>query len=105
MKKQAELFRRSANRFCVFFDGLGLVPVAESRDDSPVLLTGAPRRLGDDVLIQVEGQVRRARWLASSWSIGTARYLVDMGPANDCRAPENLPPDAGDRPRLLEHAK
>lgn len=73
-----EVFRRKANRLGVFLKGGGFVPVATSLDDTPVLLTAAPRRIGDDALIDVEGKVRKVRLLEST---NNYTYLVDMGPA------------------------
>ncbi len=72
------VFHRPANRLCVWIPGHGFVPVAEGKDDKPELLSEPPRRIGDDALIEVEGQLRLVRLLATG---GGSTYLVDMGAA------------------------
>lgn len=74
------VFRRSANRFCAYFDGYGLVPVADSKDDTPVFLTSPPQKVGDDAVVLVEGMRRKVRLLAASKRLGNqSLFLVDMG--------------------------
>lgn len=77
------LFKRKANRFCVFFAEYGPVPVASELDDIPMIVVGLPQRIGDTCVIHVEGQFRLAILLNS---VGMARdraYLVDLGPAKE----------------------
>ena len=74
------VFRRKANRLFVFFAGYGLVPVAESLDDKPKFISAAPKRIGDDAIIYVEGQCRCVRLLAGVFGYTTRLFLVDMGP-------------------------
>jgi hypothetical protein len=76
-------FRRKANRLCVWFSDYGLVPVASALDGKLEFLTNPPQRIGDDVLILVEGQERRARLLHSDMMCKNCTYLVDQGPAHD----------------------
>jgi len=80
MMIRKQFFRRRANRFCVYIPGFGLVPVAEEKDDAPIFVGGAPRRVGDDAIIKAEGKLRHVRLLKSRM-YKNAIYLVDMGPA------------------------
>jgi hypothetical protein len=74
------LFRRRANRFVAWFRGYGPIPVAEALDDEPRFASEKPSRIGDDAIIEVEGQRRRVR-LLPSMEPHSSLFLVDLGPA------------------------
>lgn len=76
-----KLFRRKDNRLCINFDGYGLVPLADLKDDYPSFITKEPTKIGDDAIVFVEGTRRKVRLLESSGHVKNAMYLVDMGSA------------------------
>jgi hypothetical protein len=76
-----DLFRRKANRLCVFFKEYGFVPLATEKDDVPILESAPPRNIGDIVVIEVEGKRRKTMFLRSHGHVKNSTYLVDLGPA------------------------
>lgn len=76
---KTNLFRRVANRVCIHFDEYGFVPLAGLNDDIPVLISGDPKKVGDNCVIYVEGKLRKAILLKSTKHIKNNKYLVDLG--------------------------
>jgi len=77
----SDLFSRRKNRFCVFFPGCGLVPVADCQDDTPTYVTAPPVKVGDTAIISVEGHRRKVVLMRSVGSDKNNLYLVDQGQA------------------------
>jgi hypothetical protein len=75
-----ELFKRKANRVCIFFKVYGFIPCAESLDDIPKFLSSKPVKIGDDAIVYVEAQFRVVKLARSSGHVTNGLYLVDMGP-------------------------